>query len=208
MSYTVLDLEFNQAYDFEKGKTICPVPECRFEIIQIGAVKLDNNLNIIDNFNMLIKPKIYLKMHPYVEKITGLSMEVLKDKPYFPEAFDKFYKFIHDNTQNNILCVWGNSDIRALYRNIAYYNLLPLPLIIKYIDVQKLATVKLKYGRGNTIGLKNAVEAFGIETSEQFHDAYYDALYTAKIFQTVYSKSTQIKIFNSTHVPNRKPPAK
>ena len=48
MSYIVLDLEFNQAYDFEKNKTILLIPSCRFEIIQIGAVKLDNNFNIID----------------------------------------------------------------------------------------------------------------------------------------------------------------
>ena len=41
MNYIVLDLEFNQAFPFKSGKKVEPNPECPFEIIQIGAVKLN-----------------------------------------------------------------------------------------------------------------------------------------------------------------------
>ena len=46
MNYIVLDLEFNQPYNFKTGKRSPLVAECPFEIIQIGAVKLDENFNI------------------------------------------------------------------------------------------------------------------------------------------------------------------
>ena len=44
MNYIVLDLEFNQAFPFKSGKKVEPNPECPFEIIQIGAVKLNERL--------------------------------------------------------------------------------------------------------------------------------------------------------------------
>ncbi|WP_312043549.1 hypothetical protein [Anaerotignum sp.] len=68
MNYIVLDLEFNQSFPFKTGETVAPVPECPFEIIQIGAVKLNDSFQQIDTFNALIQPKIYPRLHPFVEK--------------------------------------------------------------------------------------------------------------------------------------------
>ena len=45
MNYIVLDLEFNQAFPFKSGKKVEPNPECPFEIIQIGAVKLNERFD-------------------------------------------------------------------------------------------------------------------------------------------------------------------
>lgn len=200
MYYIVLDLEFNQAFDFEDGNKTILNPQCRFEVIQIGAVKLNENLETIDKSNFLIKPQIYKRIHPYVEKITGLNIKDFEDKQSFPEVFEQFKEFSSYEDNEKIFCVWGNSDIRALYRNIAFYNLIKPPIIIKYIDVQKLATSYLKYSKGGTIGLKNAVESFGLPTDEQFHNAYYDAIYTAEIFKIVKTPTVPIKIFNSNHI--------
>ena len=64
---TVLDLEFNQAYDFgDDSSQAEPNPKCRFEIIQIGAVKVDDNFKVHDKFNIYIKPTLYPRIHPYV----------------------------------------------------------------------------------------------------------------------------------------------
>ena len=42
-------------------------PRMPFEIIEIGAVKVDKNLNIIDEYSSLIKPKIYnFKRHTWM----------------------------------------------------------------------------------------------------------------------------------------------
>ena len=54
MNYIVLDLEFNQAFPFKSGKKVEPNPECPFEIIQIGAVKLNERFEQLDSFNCMI----------------------------------------------------------------------------------------------------------------------------------------------------------
>ena len=51
MDYVIFDFEWNNAYDYKSRKGIN-------EIIEIGAVKLDRNLNVTDTFKQLIKPKI------------------------------------------------------------------------------------------------------------------------------------------------------
>ncbi|MDO5389402.1 MAG: 3'-5' exonuclease [Clostridia bacterium] len=117
---TVIDLEFNQAYDFGDGNSE-PNPDCRFEIIQIGAVKVDDNFNICDKFNIYIKPTLYPNIHPYVEKITGFKTEDFSFAPRFKEAYSKFRYFLGNDTT---LGTWGYSDIKALFRNITFHGIM------------------------------------------------------------------------------------
>jgi len=199
--YIVLDLEFNQPFDFINNTKGVPDKRCPFEIIQIGAVKLDDNFNKLDSFNMLIKPQIYKKMHPHVQKITGFTDDSFENCRTFSEVYSDFAKFMA-NSQNAapILCTWGNSDISALYKNLKYYSVIKSPIIIKYVDVQDIATKYLNYKKGGAIGLKNAVDMLGIKTSEFYHNAYYDALYTAEVFRIVKSEKISLKIFNSKRI--------
>jgi inhibitor of KinA sporulation pathway (predicted exonuclease) len=194
--YTVLDFEFNQAFDFE-DESVEVNPKCRFEIIQIGAVKVDENFKITDKFDRLIKPQIYPRMHPYVQKITGWTNDSFKNEASFPQVYKAFREFIGGD---KILCTWGSSDINALYKNLTYYNVVNPPIIIEYMDLQSIVTKKLRYSRGGTIGLKNAVELLGIKEEQQFHNALCDAVYTAKVFEAVAPEKPEIKIFNSAHI--------
>ena len=41
------------------------------EIIQIGAVKLNEKMDIIDHFTMFIKPQYLPRMHKHVRELTG-----------------------------------------------------------------------------------------------------------------------------------------
>ena len=77
MEYIVFDLEFNQGFDRKLNKTVSN-EKCPFEIIQIGAVKLDYNFNIIDTFNTFVKPNIYKDIHPFIKKMTGITNEDVK----------------------------------------------------------------------------------------------------------------------------------
>lgn len=195
---TVLDFEFNQAFDFGDGDGQ-PNPDCRFEIIQIGAVKLNDNYNIIDEFSINIKPVLYKKIHPYVEKITGLTNDDFVDAPSFSNAYVQFRKFVGDDI---VLGTWGYSDIKALYRNLTYNKILKPPVIINYVDIQKIATQTLHFSKGGNIGLKTAVEMLDIEINESrhFHNACADAYYTAEVLQKLKPEKLSVRIFNSKHI--------
>lgn len=203
MNYIVLDLEFNQSFPFKSGKKVEPNPECPFEIIQIGAVKLNETFEQLDSFNYMIRPQIYPRLHPFVEKITGIHPEMLADKPTFAEAYDAFLKFI--GNEPAILCTWGGDDIKSLYRNIYYYDLDGDAMTDQFLNVQPFAAEYLHHESGKAIGLKNAVEALGIPEEEDFHNALNDAVYTAKIFAITHPVEIKPETFQPLTMLAKKP---
>ena len=81
MQYIVFDLEWNQS---PTGRVIANENGCRipFEIIEIGAVKLDENKNVNSSFDRLIRPQInikFLKMDENMLPITMKDMQKGKD---------------------------------------------------------------------------------------------------------------------------------
>ena len=191
MSYAVLDLEFNQSFNFNDGNEYMPNPKCRFEIIQIGAVKLDNNFNITNELEITIKPQIYKRLHPIVEKITGLEQKDFKRKKTFPIAYEKLLKFLH---KDDILCFWGPGDIKALYRNIIFYNLPHYNIQPRFINIQRAAGKFLEHPASTAIGLENAITTLGINTNLPFHNALNDAKYTAFVLQAM--KNIELEIID------------
>ena len=133
MEYVVFDLEFNQGFDKTLNKTVSN-ERCPFEIIQIGAIKLDSHFNIIDTFNSYVKPQLYKSIHPFVGKMTGIKSEDVMDAPSFPQVYKEFKKFV-STKKNTVLCVWGTGDLKELFRNITYYDLPYKTLTKSYINI-------------------------------------------------------------------------
>lgn len=190
MEYIVFDLEFNQGFDKKKNKTISN-EKCPFEIIQIGAIKLDSKFNLIDTFNSYVKPNLYKDIHPFVGKMTNIKISDVLNAPTFPQVYKEFKRFI--SSKNSILCVWGSGDLKELYRNITYYELPSKTLPKSYINIQQYASSYFKNPVGKSIGLQNAINILGLEQDKSYHNALNDAFYTSQVF---------IKIYNPTIVPD------
>lgn len=196
MNYMVFDLEFNQVFNFSKDSTKVADPRCPFEIIDIGAVKLDESLSAVEKFDSLIKPRIYTRIHPMVRRITGITREALKNAKTFKTVYGSLVKFM---SNVDALCVWGgSSDIRELYRNAEYYGLDTSIIPKKYIDVQHYADISLKQTKGANIALSSAVEAFDIPVEQRFHDAFNDAFYTAEVFKKLGSNDITPEVYHFT----------
>ena len=71
MKYIVLDMERNQAINY--SDMIKDPVFLTGEIIQIGAVKLDESFCAVDTFNARITPRYYTELHPKVAEVTKLS---------------------------------------------------------------------------------------------------------------------------------------
>ena len=76
MDYVVLDLEWNQASDSRDARNRL----LTFEIIEIGAVKLNSRMEIVDTFEELIRPQVYDTMHHITEKLIGIHMKDLRSE--------------------------------------------------------------------------------------------------------------------------------
>ena len=201
IEHIVIDLEFNQSYNTKKGDKSETVAECPFEIIQIGAVKLDENLDIKDQFTVLIKPQIYPKINPIVERITGITDEILDSCVNFEEAFQLFAKFAGTNS---VIYTWGIDDIKSLFRNIVYFKCDTKSITNRYINIQPIAAKALNSQSGGTIGLKNAAELFGIECPLKFHDALNDASYTALVLKKIFSALPEPSVLRPEDIAPKK----
>ncbi len=198
MNYIVFDLEWNQA-PFGHGRSNPKIP---FEILEIGAVKLNAHRKTIDEFHETIKPLVYREMNKQTQKIVHLDMKELKDSKTFSPVARHFLEWCGSDY---IFVTWGPSDIFELQRNLDYYRIqydFPKPLL--YYDLQKLYSLAEDDGKRRP-ALQEAVEAMGIPETKQFHGAYEDAWYTAEVMKKLNIKPVlEYKSVDYYHLPDSK----
>lgn len=182
MQYIVFDLEFNQ--DFSSVQPNAKVPPYPFEIIQIGAIKLDSSYNTIGTFNRFIKPTIYSQISSFVADLTGITTNQLSLEETFPIVFDSFIEFIGDDN-TTVFCIWGMSDIKELFRNVEYHMLDKKLLPVMFINLQPYVSRHFNLPQSKLLNLQVAVENLSILMPFKFHDALYDAYYTVEIFKKI-----------------------
>ena len=180
MNYIVLDLEWNQPVSHQESTYRRVGDRLIFEMIQIGAVKLNGNLEIVDSLSIPIQPTWYTRIHPRIRSMTGLTPEILDEAPRFEEAMEQFVDWCGEDYA---LLTWGCDDVSVLQQNLDFFDVHPeLPPLC---DIQHLFSdlYKLK----NRMGLKPAMEMLQIDPDENksFHNAVNDAYYTALVFRTL-----------------------
>ncbi len=196
MSFIIFDLEFNQDIsslkNFDKTRSLNP-----FEIIQIGAIKLDLEFNTVETFNRYVKPTFYTRINPFVTELTGITTEQLLTEEPFPEIYKAFTTFI--NESDSIFCTWGMSDIIELFRNVEDHQLSHRFLPKRVINLQPYVSMHFNLSQKNLLRLQHAVELLHIPITYAFHNALHDAFYTAEVFKKVYNSSIQPKPYDPSH---------
>ena len=173
MNYIVLDLEWNQPIS---AKSMVRTPVSLYgEIIQIGAVKLDENYHILDTFKIMVTPKHYRKMHKKVTRLTKITNEDLQYGFPFPVAFKYFKKWCGEDFS---FLTWGSDDIGILNDNMVLHKLdtawIPSTYNIQVIFDNQITQEKRQ------VSLSYAMEKLG-EQALEAHDALHDARNTVCI---------------------------
>ena len=174
----------------------------QFEILEIGAVKLDENLNKIAEFSEMVKPQVYKQLNWHTQKMLKITWGGLKKGHPFPEVFRHFYKWCGDDA---VFCTWGTQDLTELQRNMAYFNMEPLSEApIRFLNVQKIFAT-YKGDSQKVYNLESAVDEAGIDKDIPFHRAFADAYYTSKIMAIVGKKFFDIGMtYDLYHIPSDK----
>lgn len=195
MHYIVLDLEWNQPTSYQSAAYRKAGDMLLFEVIQFGAAKLDENLEIIDNISIPVHPTYYLTIHPRVKRMTGLSQEVLCDAENFPEAMEQFMTWCGEDC---VFLTWGGDDVSVLKQNMECFKS-PYELPRMY-DLQRLYAQAV--GKSGQTALKTAMEELKIEEDENraFHNAMHDAYYTALVYKKLPHPE---KIFEFEETPKK-----
>lgn len=176
MNYIVLDLEWNQSA-YGKRRELKSLP---FEIIEIGAIKLNDDFQIVDQFQSIVRPVIYPQMHYISREITGFTTSELKDGDKFPKVLERFMKWCGKEPFR--FCTWGPLDLTELQRNMKYYRLPLFPAPVFFYDIQEIFSTLIDSGTARR-SLEYAVEYFKLKKEIKFHRALSDAYYTALIME-------------------------
>ena len=177
MDYIVLDMEWNQPWPGSpSAQKVLRVP-IRGEIIQVGAVRLTESGQVADEYQVLIRPKVYRKLNRRVSKLTGIKDARLAEFGIpFPKAMDAFRAWCGEDI---IFLTWGFDDIGILRENLRLYGI-DEGWTEKWYNAQMIFNAQTD-GSNSQKALKTALEIFQIEPSRPAHDALGDAYHTALI---------------------------
>jgi len=179
MHYIVFDLEWNGAGRANK------VPKAiqdaiPFEIIEIGAVKLDEQFRLAGKFSTQIRPRLYPILTGPVAAVTRRHQQSMKYGLDFRDAARDFLAFCGDEY---LFCTWSESDTATLLMNLRYYQLadrLEMPCIdVQYLFDQLVEQADMQRS------IEYAIDFLDLPKPQPFHQAVNDAWYTGQIFRHI-----------------------
>jgi inhibitor of KinA sporulation pathway (predicted exonuclease) len=174
----VFDLEFTDVALAEASGTYP-------DIVEVGAVKIDCELSVVDTFSTLVQPIALEQFTEYSESLTKIKPYELRSAPMWSEVWRDFAEFTRFASVK--LCSWGIAQDLAVLRRAYKTNKLGYPHSNLSVDamtfVYAWAAIE---GRNVTRrwSLDAACEFFEIERG-QSHRALPDALDTVRILQAL-----------------------
>ena len=181
MFYVIMDLEWNNSYNKYRK---CFVNE----ILEIGAVMVNDELEVIDTFSVIIRSQLIKKLSGRVKNLTHITNEDMTSGVSFQRAVTEFSKWI--GSKNCVFMSWGNSDIRVLYDNYSMFcKIKGIPFLTEYLDLQKYCQQFIVSATNQQISLVNAAIEMGIDISDcTFHRALEDSLLGLRCLKKCYNK--------------------
>ena len=173
--YVIVDLEMCNVPKGIKRDTY----NWRNELIQIGAVVVDESLNITDEFMTLVSPE-FGAIDNFIEKLTGITRKSVQGAPKVKEALEMFVSWLPSDA---VLVSWSENDENQIRREIEAKNIIVEGLdnfLDNWIDCQK--TFGEKMNAQKNYKLSEALIIADIDYNEGEHDALVDAKNTAQLF--------------------------
>gem|GEM_PF-120581 len=174
--FVVADLEWNQYPKWARtpvspGGVVMP-----HEIIQIGAVKVDEMFRVFDTFTACIRLEGRRKLSRHVARVINKTQAEIDRGEAFPAAYARFSDWCGDAER---FFTWGSDDFRVLQNNLAYYGMNPLDGG-EWLDAQRIYASQVRGDHVQT-ALAKAAETLGVQRNVLYHDALNDAYITASV---------------------------
>lgn len=183
MKYIVTDLEWNGAYSKKAHGYFN-------EIIDVGAVAFDEDMNEIGTFHQTINPVISKKLSSVVKELTHITQEELEEHGgTFDSVMSAFSDWVGDEA---VLLTWSNTDVLVLMENYRFFRKKPhIPFMAYYADIQPYCQQRMGVDTSQQMGLSRACETLGISAEDSaLHRALDDARLTAQVFAGLYDKAS------------------
>ena len=186
--YVIVDLEMCNIPCGDRREWL----NCNNEIIQIGAVLLDESFKICDSFKTYVHPQ-YGTLDSVISNLTGITNVDLFDAPDCKKALTDFMNWV---PKNATMVTWSENDENQIRKEIRAKNI-HVPRLKEFlntcIDCQKTFG-KIMYSKRN-YNLVEALNISSIDYDVNVHDALVDDKNTALLFAKMEKeKDTEYKL--------------
>lgn len=194
MKYIILDLEMNAV---PKDKTeIFNI--CHMEIIEYGAVALNEKYEEVAQFSTYVKPRFNDVIEERFVEMTGITTEMVQDAPEFEEAFGMFCRWCEGLQDEIEIITWSNNDEMQIRKEMKqkHYEISDSEekLLSVFRDFQRDFCNLL--GLNRVIALEKAIDLMGLDFQGKQHDAFHDARNTAEIFAICFDEKRDKSVLN------------
>lgn len=170
MHYIIVDLEATCWEGRTKNKN---------EIIEIGAVLINEEQEIVSEFQQFVKPLQHPILSEFCMELTSITQAEVDAALYFNEVLEQFKSWFQAEKEPYWLCSWGFYDRNQFINDCQLYGLDTewvqphISLKHQYRDIHQLR---------RPIGMKRALAREQIDLKGTHHRGIDDARNIAKIF--------------------------
>ena len=151
------------------------------EIIQIGAVMLNEEFEIIDEFCTFIRP-VFGEINYFIQNLTGITERDIKIAPLLETALHHMLDWIGD--REPLFYSWSETDFYQIRGEILSkgINIKGIGILLNgnnWVDYQK--TIMSRFDLCRAISLSDALTLTDLFPEGRLHDGLADAYNTARV---------------------------
>jgi inhibitor of KinA sporulation pathway (predicted exonuclease) len=175
MNYIIFDLEATCERDNK---------EFQNEIIEIGAVKINDRIEIVDTFDKFVKPKLNPILTDFCRELTTIKQDDVNNADTFPMVIESFKKWIGVSKENYILCSWGFYDKSQISKDSMLHRLNDswskkhISLKHQFADIKNV----------RPCGMEKALNILKLSLDGTHHRGIDDAINITKIFKACFGQ--------------------
>ena len=187
-----VDLEMQPIHDKSKRRI------CRSEVIEIGAVMLDDSGKETDSFKQYVKPVYSDRLSNKISDLTGITDGKLSGARHFEEVAEEFASWCLQYGQDIEIYAWSESDLTQIQSEINLKQIQPSSklsyLFEHWNDFQQEYGELI--GAVDPQGLDHALSISGISFSGKMHDALCDARNTASLYKVTRNRDEYLMVLS------------
>lgn len=204
MRYIFVDFEMhpiNKRYKAEREI-------CKNEIIEIGAVMLDDDYEEISSLKKYVKPVYNVSMFNHIAALTGIKGSALQNAESFYEMLKDFIDWCLYDGGDFMIYAWSANDLEQVLGEAKLKNIClderDKQIIDKWVDFQDEYCKII--GAQSVVSLEKALYFAAIPFEGARHDALDDARNTAELFIATRNKNLFLEVYASVSSrPYQKP---
>ena len=163
------------------------LPRREKEIIEIGAVLLDEHGNTLKTFQAFVKPVLHPTLSDFCIKLTGISQEDVDNAETFPVVFPRFLNEMW--ADDTVFCSWGKYDLNQFRIDFERHHeaLKKMGIETFPFPEERFMNLKKIFARirrlSKPTGVKKAIKLLGLQFQGRLHRGIDDAKNIARIFK-------------------------